>query len=412
MTPRGGGRGERHRRVSAALLLLAASAWLYGALLVLYPKAFRHRYSEEMRRDFRELLQEGLEERGATELVRVLAQALSDLVLNGAQGEEHHAGDEERVLLVRGPEDSCEGDGGAVVLVAVTVTLASSTRMLTYEASAQVLVDQEQGDQQMNLAGSGEEIQTVILTMVQAIDSRPVAEEVIGRLGLRMEPAELLDKLTFEQVKSPIEQVVGGNLIRLTYEGTDPVEATKFVNTVGEVSSEFISERSAAGSNITATVYDKAVVPDSPVSPNPLRTGLLTLVIGLVLCAGLAFALPVLAASVAGNLGRRTVLLGIGQARVPAVAPAGPSQAEDIKEKELLQALGREPSGKLTAAEAALETSLSVDEAERMLSELAVRGHLEVSVEHGRLVYALGSTMLLFKGFGALVGPGAYGAVA
>jgi len=53
-----------------------------------------------------------------------------------------------------------------------------------------------------------------------------------------------------------------------------------------------------------------------------------------------------------------------------------------------------------------------VDEAERMLSELAVRGHLEVSVEHGRLVYALGSTMLLFKGFGALVGSGAYGAVA
>ena len=59
------------------------------------------------------------------------------------------------------------------MLVAVTVTLASSTRMLTYEASAQVLVDQEQGDQQMNLAGSGEEIQTVILTMVQAIDSAP-----------------------------------------------------------------------------------------------------------------------------------------------------------------------------------------------------------------------------------------------
>jgi hypothetical protein len=241
----------------------------------------------------------------------------------------------------------------------------------------------------MNLAGSGEEIQTVILTMIQAIDSRPVAEEVIGRLGLRMEPAELLDKLTVEQVKSPIEQVVGGNLIRLTYEGNDSVEATQVVNTLGEVSSELISERSAAGSNITATVYDKAVVPDSPVSPNPLRTGLLTLVIGLVLCAGLAFALPVLAASVAGNLGRRTVLLGIGQAGVPSVAPSGPSEAEAIKENELLQALGREPSGKLTAAGVALETSLSVGEAERMLQALAAKGHLEVSVERGRLLYAL-----------------------
>src|SRR5215218_11277203 len=81
MTPRGRGRGERHRRVSAALLLLAASAWLYGALLVLYPKAFRHRYAAQMRRDFRELLREGLEEGGATELVRVWAQVFSDLVL-------------------------------------------------------------------------------------------------------------------------------------------------------------------------------------------------------------------------------------------------------------------------------------------------------------------------------------------
>jgi capsular polysaccharide biosynthesis protein len=54
----------------------------------------------------------------------------------------------------------------------------------------------------MNLAGSGEEIQTVILTMIQAIDSRPVAEEVIGRLGLRMEPAELLDNLTIELVEN------------------------------------------------------------------------------------------------------------------------------------------------------------------------------------------------------------------
>jgi capsular polysaccharide biosynthesis protein len=343
MTPRGGGRGERHRRVSAALvlLLLAASARLYGALLVLYPKAFRRRYSEEMRRDFCELLREGLEEGGATELVRVLAQALSDLVLTALKERSTLLAARSAYSLFVDPRIAVRTMVGAVVLVAVAVTLASSTRMPTYEASAQVLVDQEQGDQQMNLAGSGEEIQTVILTMIQAIDSRPVAEEVIGRLGLRMEPAELLDKLTVEQVKSPIEQVVGGNLIRLTYEGNDPVEATQVVNTLGEVSSELISERSAAGSNITATVYDKAVVPDSPVSPNPLRTGLLTLVMGLVLCAGLALALPVLAASVAGNLGRRTVLLGIGQAGVPSVAPSGPSEAEAIKENELLQALGR-----------------------------------------------------------------------
>jgi hypothetical protein len=39
--------------------------------------------------------------------------------------------------------------------------------------------------------------------------------------------------------------------------------------------------------------------------------------------------------------------------------------------------------------EAALESSLSVEGAERMLQDLAAKGHLEVTVEHGRLLYAL-----------------------
>src|SRR5215208_1805491 len=179
----------------------------------------------------------------------------------------------------------------AVVLVAVAVTLASSTRTPTYEASAQVRVDQKQGDQQMELAnqaGSGEMIktlppsvqglQTIILTMIHTIHTRPVAEETTARLGLRMEPAELLDNLTVEQVENT-------SFIALTYEGTDPHKATQIVNTVGEVSSELIPESGAAGSQLTAPVYEKAVVPESPVSPKPLRSGLLTLVIGLVLCA-------------------------------------------------------------------------------------------------------------------------------
>ena len=54
---------------------MAASARLHSALLVLYPKAFGRCYAAEMRRDFLELMLEGLQEEGATKLVRVLAQA-------------------------------------------------------------------------------------------------------------------------------------------------------------------------------------------------------------------------------------------------------------------------------------------------------------------------------------------------
>jgi capsular polysaccharide biosynthesis protein len=143
-------------------------------------------------------------------------------------------------------------------------------------------VDQKQGDQQTNLAGTVEGLQTIILTMIHAIDSRPVAEKAIGRLGLEgMTPAELLDNLTIEQVEST-------SFIVLTYESSDPVEATKIVNTVGQVSSELISERSAAGSQLTANVYEEAVVPDSPVSPDPLRNGVLAAVFGVMLGIGLA----------------------------------------------------------------------------------------------------------------------------
>jgi hypothetical protein len=57
------------------------------------------------------------------------------------------------------------------------------------------------------------------------------------------------------------------------------------------------------------------------------------------------------------------------------------------KEKELLEALERH--GEITAARAALETSLSVAEAEKMLSGLANNGHVRVSANGGRLAYAL-----------------------
>ena len=57
------------------------------------------------------------------------------------------------------------------------------------------------------------------------------------------------------------------------------------------------------------------------------------------------------------------------------------------KEKELLEALERH--GEITVARAALETSLSVAEAEEMLSGLASNGHVRVSTTDGRLAYAL-----------------------
>jgi capsular polysaccharide biosynthesis protein len=117
------------------------------------------------------------------------------------------------------------------------------------------------------------QFQTIILEMAHAIDSRPVAEEAIRRLKLEMTPAELLDKLTARQIEDT-------SFIRLSYEDTDPERAKLIANTLGNVSSELFSEGS---SKFTAAVVEKAELPESPVSPNPLRNGLLTLVVGLAL---------------------------------------------------------------------------------------------------------------------------------
>ena len=66
---------------------------------------------------------------------------------------------------------------------------------------------------------------------------------------------------------------------------------------------------------------------------------------------------------------------------------SGRTLDKDLKEKELLGVLARH--GEITAARAALGTSLSVAEADRMLSDLAKDGHVEVRAHGGRLAYAL-----------------------
>jgi capsular polysaccharide biosynthesis protein len=257
----------------------------------------------------------------------------------------------------------------AGVIVAMAVTSAGLWQTPTYEASAQVWVSWQQEGPWANSGGSGEQIQTLeyrelppTQEIMHTIGTRSVAQEVIQRLELQMDPDELSDNLTVEQVENT-------SFIVFTYEDTDPERARVIVNTVSEVFSEFISERSSR--SLTVKVYEEAVLPESPVSPHPLRNGLRTLVIGLMLCAGGFVATPSVRARVAGG------------ERIPR---RDHSIVERIKEKKLLRAIGRR--GKLTAVEAALETSLSVEEANRMLFDLAARGHLEVTVEHGRLLYS------------------------
>ena len=179
-----------------------------------------------------------------------------------------------------------------VTLVCIGTAIGFSlTQPPVYEASAKVLVGQEPaGENQLQgpLAGSVEGLQQLTMTMTEAIYSRPVAEEVIGELGLQETSKSFLDNLS-------VEQVNGTQFINLSYRAGDPEKARDIVNTVSDVSSDRISDASASNVAIKATVWEHAVTPTDPVSPNPARYALLALAAGLIIGVGLSFLLEYLA---------------------------------------------------------------------------------------------------------------------
>ena len=78
---------------------------------------------------------------------------------------------------------------------------------------------------------------------------------------------------------------------------------------------------------------------------------------------------------------------------------------QGTKEKELLGAL--EERGRLTPTTAALRTSLTVDEASKMLDTLARAGHLDLRMEEGVMAYAPSEPGRQGFGKGSASSPGA-----
>lgn len=170
----------------------------------------------------------------------------------------------------------------AVVLAgaAIAVSFASPP---TYEATIKVQVGQEGGLTATPTDVAG--LQELTETMAITVATQPVAEETIRRLNLETPPDVFLEEnLTAETV--PETQI-----IEVSYSASEAERAREVANTVGNVFEERVSQD--AGS-VTVAVVDPAVTPEGPVSPQPLRNGLLALLIGVMLGTGLAFLLEFL----------------------------------------------------------------------------------------------------------------------
>lgn len=170
------------------------------------------------------------------------------------------------------------------VVVCVGAAVGLSLYMTPqYEGAIKILVGQKQQNQQFDSLGSDVQgLQQLTQTMAEAVDSRPVAGAVIEKLGLHIDAEEFLDNMSVEQV--PETQFVA-----VSYRDPDPRNARRVADTIGEVFSRQVSDVSPSANSITATVWEKAALPEDPVSPNIPRNVLLALALGLIIGTGLAF---------------------------------------------------------------------------------------------------------------------------
>jgi capsular polysaccharide biosynthesis protein len=176
-----------------------------------------------------------------------------------------------------------------VVIVCVGMALGYSfTQTPMYETSSTILVGQrQQAGGTPNLGGDVSGLQQLTTTLVVAGDSRPVAQEVIQRLNLRTTPEALLEDLDVQQIPDSL-------YIQISYTDPSPNRAQMVADTAGEVLSKQISDVSPDVNGVTARVWESAVEPTAPVSPNIVLNCLLALAVGLVLGLGLAFLLEYL----------------------------------------------------------------------------------------------------------------------
>jgi len=174
-----------------------------------------------------------------------------------------------------------------IVLVAVVTTGAalgfSMLQTPTYEASVLILVGQQTtGDANFG-APNVTDLQELALTVAKAVPTTPIAETVVEQLDLPEGSAgEVLKNVSAEP--DP-----GTMFVNVSYKDSDPERAQLIANAIGKALSERISAVSVGANAITAKVWEPAALPETPVSPDPIRNGILALVLGSLLGVVLAF---------------------------------------------------------------------------------------------------------------------------
>ena len=176
-----------------------------------------------------------------------------------------------------------------IMLVALVATGSaigfSLLQTPTYESSVLILVgDKTTGD--TNPAPDVADLQELTLSVAKAVPTTPVAEAVVERLEDPPEggAGEVI-------ANTSAEPDPGTVFVNVSYKDSEPKRAQLIANTIGIVLSEKIPEMNLGANAITATVWEPATLPKTPLSPDPIRNGIIGLMLGSLLGLVLAFLL-------------------------------------------------------------------------------------------------------------------------
>ncbi|MEX2552510.1 MAG: polysaccharide biosynthesis tyrosine autokinase [Actinomycetota bacterium] len=182
---------------------------------------------------------------------------------------------------------------GRKVLIILCVALSAGSALAfsarvspTYAASAKVFVGPRTIEKD-DAAGALQELtmsQQFVSSYAEILKSRPLAELVVEKTNASISPEELTERIETKIIPDT-------RLIEVTVSAPSPAAAATYANALVTTFVEDEDNRFGGGTLVTASVLERALEPEDPVSPKPVQNGIVGGLLGIMLGIGIAFVL-------------------------------------------------------------------------------------------------------------------------